>query len=101
MYIATVCGNIQICARCGTVSELTKDHFIPQSCYMTVNEAGNYVGLCAKCNSEKANRVVLPSWYTYLDENQKNNLNRYMRYCRSWILNNCTNPAVLSYVKKL
>ena len=30
-----------ICARCGCGGKITKDHFIPKSCGMTVNEEGN------------------------------------------------------------
>lgn len=89
------------CARCGKYDDLTKDHFIPKSCRMTVNEEGNYVGLCVTCNREKADTVVLPSWYRFLDNEQQNKLNRYMRYARSWILEHSTDKEVLHYIKTL
>lgn len=101
MFIAKNNFGDKICARCGRIIKLTKDHFIPKSCRMTVNENGNYVGLCEECNREKADKFVIPSWYTYLTEDQKESLNRYMRYSRSWIRSNCNDHDILSYMEKL
>lgn len=70
--------NGNICARCGRQNvKLSKDHFIPKSCKMNVNEEGNY---------EKANKVVMPDWYVFLAEEQKEKLLRYMKYARSYVL---------------
>lgn len=101
MYEARDAFGGKICARCGKKAKLTKDHFIPQSCGMQVNGEGNLVGLCVVCNGEKADKVVLPSWYVYLNERQKENLNRYMRYCRSWIKSYCTDDRILEYIEKI
>lgn len=101
MLIARDRNGFKICARCGRATDLTKDHFIPKSCRMDVNNNGNYVGICVECNREKAARVVQPSWYIYLSEEQKSVLKVYMRYCRSWIRNNCTDNEVLKYIEGL
>lgn len=101
MKIAKDEHGYSICARCGKRDTLTKDHFIPKSCRMTVNEEGNYVGLCVLCNREKADKFVLPSWYIFLSTEQQNALNRYVRYCRSWINSRCVDPEILVYVNEL
>ena len=100
MFVAKIHG-IEVCARCGEQKRLTKDHFVPKCCQMSVNMEGNYVGLCVDCNREKANKVVLPSWYVYLNDNQKKTLCRYMRYARSWIRTHCTDEEVLQFVESL
>lgn len=89
------------CARCGRYCKLTIDHFIPKSCRMTVNEQGNYVGLCEGCNKEKADKIVTPDWYIYLDEKRKLLLERYMRYAGSWIVGHTDDPEVLEYLEKI
>lgn len=101
-YAKDVLGNIIICARCGATKEvLTKDHFVPRSCRMRVNEEGNYVAVCEECNKEKANRIVPPNWYEYLGEEQKNKLFRYMKYARSFILTSCEDKEILELVRNL
>ncbi len=98
--VKNACGE-KICARCGRVSVLTKDHFIPKSCRMMINEEGNYAGICGDCNKTKADSIVLPDWYLYLSKAQKEGLNRYMKYARSWILGHCTDKDILDHVKQL
>ena len=89
MFIARNIYGEKICARCGAgYIPLTKDHFIPKSCKMNVNEEGNLVGICKQCNQEKANKVVLPEWYVFLKDEQREKLLRYMRYARSYVLEN-------------
>ncbi len=68
---------------------------------MSVNENGNYVMICERCNREKANKIILPSWYTYLAKDQQKRLERYMRYTRSWIRLNCKDEDILNYVEAL
>ena len=101
MFVVKDVMGYERCARCGKCEKLTIDHFIPKSCKMTVNENGNYVKICEACNHEKANKIVLPSWYTYLDENQQKKLHRYMRYARSFILAHTDDEEIIEYVKKL
>ena len=101
MFIAKDEFGRVICAHCGNCCGLTVDHFIPKSCGMSVNENGNYVGLCWKCNNEKADRVVLPAWNKYLKDEQKERLDRIMRYSRSWIITHTDDPEVVEYVLNL
>ncbi len=101
MFIVYDGAGEEVCARCGEHGKLTIDHFIPKSCKMTVNENGNYVKICEACNHKKANKIVLPSWYIYLDENQRTKLHRYMRYARSFILEHTDDEEIIEYVKKL
>lgn len=89
------------CAHCGIECKLTTDHFIPKSKGMEVNRTGNYVGLCEKCNQEKADRIVTPDWYVYISEEKKENLKRYMRYNRSVLKNITDDPDVLEYLDNL
>lgn len=93
-------GN-KICARCGVKKALTKDHFIPKSCRMRVNEEGNYVAICEECNKEKGSSIVLPSWYEKLAQEQQNKLLRYMKYARSFILESCEEESILRVVQEL
>ena len=51
--------------------------------------------------SEKGNRIVLPEWYLYLNCEQRSSLYRYMRYGRSYILEQCEDEAVREVVEKL
>ena len=101
MFVARDGGGNEVCARCGKQDKLTIDHFIPKSCKMTVNENGNYVKICRDCNQDKSNEIVLPSWYTYLDKEQQQRLCRYMRYARSYILDNTENKEIIEFVKSL
>ncbi len=101
MFVVRNSYGKEICARCGKVSFLSKDHFIPKSCRMMVNEEGNYVRLCRECNKLKADHIVLPDWYLFLGEVQKERLNRYMKYARSWIRSNCTDKDILDYIELL
>lgn len=102
MLVATNEAGYTICARCGKIGErLTKDHFVPKSCRMNVNEEGNYVGLCESCNKEKGCRVVKPDWYVFLSEVKRKKLLRYMRYARSYILANVEDEEVVDFVRKL
>ena len=101
MFIAKDKLGNEICAHCGQMSKLTRDHFIPKSCRMNVNHDGNYVGVCEKCNREKADSIVLPSWYQYLNETQMNALRRYMKYARSYIISHCIDSNILEYIYKL
>lgn len=102
MFVArNGCGE-KICARCGAVNVLlTKDHFIPKSCRMTVNEEGNYVALCRECNQAKANKVVTPDWYLFLKNEQKEKLWRYMRYARSFVEENMEKDEFLKVAERL
>ena len=94
--------NGKICARCGMMNEkLTKDHFIPKSCKMNVNEEGNYVAICKKCNEEKANKVVMPDWYLFLADEQKEKLLRYMKYARSYVLENIDDEELAEQIRRL
>ena len=94
--------GVEICARCGRRGlRLTKDHFIPRACGMNVDEAGNIVGLCERCNKDKGCMIVTPNWYRFLKEEQKKPLLRYMRYAKSWILANTDEEEVVQMVKKL
>ncbi len=68
---------------------------------MSVNENGNLVGVCKACNTLKKDSVVLPDWYKYLNIEQQEKLNAYMRYARSWISSHCTDEEVLEYIKSL
>lgn len=102
MFYARDCFGNVICARCGARNVvLTKDHFIPKSCRMLVNEEGNYVAICEACNKEKADKVVLPNWYEYLAEEQQTKLLRYMKYARSFILASCEDEEILKLVQEL
>jgi len=101
MFIAKDKYRITICARCGSRCTPTKDHYIPKSCRMTVNENGNYVGLCVACNREKASRIVLPDWYRYLGEKEKSALLRYFRYASIYIKDNCDDVEVLEFLEML
>lgn len=91
------------CARCGKNCKLTVDHFIPKSKIfgLDVNRNGNYVGLCEKCNKEKADKIVTPDWYVYVSEEKKENLKCYMRYTRSILKNITDDPEILEYLEKL
>ena len=93
-------GN-HLCARCGKECELTIDHFIPKSCRMAVNNDSNYVGLCVECNREKADRIVLPSWYRFLDPDRQAKLERIMRYARSYIIQHTEEQEIIDYVEEL
>ena len=100
-YAKDYFGNV-ICARCGMQNAvLTKDHFIPRSCRMRVNEEGNYVAICEECNKEKGCNIVLPTWYVWLEEEQQNKLLRYMKYARSFILTSCDDEEILELVRSL
>ena len=100
-YAKNIYGN-KICARCGNMSDmLTKDHFIPKSCRLPVNEEGNLVAICENCNKEKGCSIVLPSWYEMLSADQQNKLLRYMRYARSYILDVCEDEEILQVVRDL
>lgn len=100
-YAKDYFGNV-ICARCGMRNVvLTKDHFIPKFCRMRVNEEGNYVAICEKCNKEKGCNIVLPTWYTWLEEEKQNKLLRYMKYARSFILTSCDDEEILELVRSL
>ncbi len=102
MYVAKDKDGNEICARCGRKSLfLTKDHFIPKCCRMSVNEEGNYVAICTECNKNKADTIVLPSWYGYLNDVQRKNMDRYMRYARSWIRRHTEDREMLEYVERL
>ena len=90
-----------VCARCGAHGPLTKDHFMPRSLRMDLDRDCNYVGLCLDCNRAKKDAIVLPTWYSYLSDEQRMQLNRYMRYCRSSIREKCTTPEILAYIEKL
>lgn len=90
-----------ICARCGCGGKITKNHFIPKSCGMTVNEEGNYVGICEKCNREKGDDIVLPSWYSFLPRGQQEELRRYLRYARSYVLQKCKDEEVEKYLREM
>ena len=102
MFVArNIFGN-KICARCGKGNvSLTKDHFIPKSCGMNVNGEGNYVAICRNCNQEKANKVVLPEWYEFLQAEQKEKLLRYMRYARSYVVKYVEDEEILKVVERL
>lgn len=92
----------KICARCGSLdAPLTKDHYIPKVSKMNVDEEGNLVGLCKKCNREKGNQIVRPDWYTFLKSEQKNRLWRYVRYTRSYILQHTEDMEFVNMVKSL
>jgi hypothetical protein len=91
----------EICARCGKALALTIDHFIPRCCAMSVNDDTNYVGLCTRCNREKGSRIVLPSWYIYLEKEQQDKLNRIMKYARSYVIGHTDDAEVLEYVLQL
>lgn len=100
-YVKDSMGNV-MCARCGVSGiPMTKDHFIPRACRMPVDGEGNFVAVCEKCNHEKGCSIVLPSWYQYLKEEQKQKLFRYMRYARSYILEKCEDEEILEVVKEL
>ena len=101
MIIARDSSGKALCARCGRYVKLTKDHFIPKCSRMNVDKPGNLVGICEKCNREKGNRIVLPEWYLYLKCEQRSSLYRYMRYSRSYILEQCEDEAVREVVEKL
>ena len=102
MFIARNEHGSKICARCGRMNAVfTKDHFIPKSCKMNVNEEGNYVALCKACNEEKANKVVMPEWYLFLQPEQKEKLLRYMRYARSYVLENLEDNELADEIRKL
>ena len=101
MYFAKDAIGIPICARCGKYGKLTKDHFIPKRCCMNVNEEGNYVAICESCNREKGCCIVLPSWYRFLNEEQKHKLTCYMRYARSFIMLNTEDAEILEFVNYL
>lgn len=90
-----------ICARCGIVCDITKDHFIPKSSKWNPNKEDNYVGICLNCNREKANKIVLPTWYKYISQQHINYLNRVMRYSAGYIESVCTDEEILEYVKVL
>ncbi|MBR4344482.1 MAG: HNH endonuclease [Lachnospiraceae bacterium] len=101
MFVAYDNYNNSCCAHCGKRCAITTDHFIPKSCRMSVNNELNYVGLCEECNKEKADKIVLPCWYKYLNSKQQLNLNRMMRYARSFILNHTDDAEIIEYVSKL
>ena len=101
MFFAKDPSGIKICARCGKYDKLTIDHFIPQSCRMTVNESGNYVAICQACNRKKANSIVLPSWYTFLTQEQQSKLTRYMRYARSFVISHTDDEEIIEFVRSL
>lgn len=101
MFVIKDVMGYERCAKCGKQEKLTVDHFIPKSCKMTVNENGNYVKICRECNQEKDNRIVLPSWYAYLNDEQKEKLCRYMRYARGYILEHTDDEEIVKYVKGL
>ena len=89
------------CAHCGEECKLTIDHFIPKSKGINVNQSGNYIGLCEKCNQEKADRIVTPEWYIYISEEKKENLKRYMRYNRNVLKNITDDSDILEYLENL
>lgn len=103
MLIAHGMLGEKICARCGVETTLTIDHFIPKSNIgrMPVNTNINYVGLCQKCNQEKADKYVLPTWYEYLSPEQQGSLTRIMRYARSSVLASDADGQIKEYVKNL
>mgnify|MGYP003644082387 CR=1 FL=1 len=54
--------GFRVCFYCKenfSISNITKDHFIPQS--MGAPTKGNIVPACLKCNGEKANRAPNPA----------------------------------------
>lgn len=68
---------------------------------MNVNEEGNYVAICKECNYEKANKVVMPDWYMFLTDEQKEKLVRYMKYARSYVLANIEDEELAEEIRKL
>ena len=68
---------------------------------MNVNEEGNYVAICKECNYEKANKVVMPDWYMFLTDEQKEKLVRYMKYARSYVLANIEDEELIEKIKRL
>lgn len=100
MFVVKNAKGETICARCGRIGKITKDHFIPKSCGMTVSEEGNYVGICENCNQEKGNKIVLPTWYRFLSKEQQEKLVRYMRYARSYILQKCDDEEIIKWFEE-
>ena len=68
---------------------------------MNVNEEWNYVAICKECNYEKANKVVMPDWYMFLTDEQKEKLVRYMKYARSYVLANIEDEELIEKIKRL
>ncbi len=101
MFVVHDNYNNTVCAHCGRKCKITTDHFIPRSCGMNVNGESNYVGLCEECNREKADKIVLPSWYSFLSTDQQLRLNRIMRYSRSYILGHTDDAEIIEYVSNL
>lgn len=93
-------GN-EICARCGSTEDLTIDHFISKRCGYPVDRDGNKIKICYTCNQLKAGNPVLPSWYTLLEEDKQRLLSRYVRYTRSWIVQNTDNQELIDYANHL
>ena len=102
MFIARNIYGEKICARCGVENvPLTKDHFIPKSCGLNVNEDGNLVAICRECNQEKADKVVMPEWYVFLKDEQREKLLRYMRYARSYMVTKIKDEDILKRINAL
>ncbi len=100
MHIVKDKFNNTYCARCYKLCDkLTVDHFIPRKSRLNIDRNGNMVGLCVECNREKADRIVLPSWYTYLPKENQDMLMRYFRYASLYIRENCTDEEVLKVLE--
>ncbi len=65
-----------------------------------------YVGTPIKelvdaCGGYKGDDIVLPSWYSFLPRGQQEELRRYLRYARSYVLQKCKDEEVEKYLREM
>lgn len=78
IMLAITEDNFLCCGRCGSRSNLTRDHYVPKCFGRDIKYNYRYVPLCEDCNRSKGNSIVNPDWYKYLARKQHKYLYDYL-----------------------
>lgn len=92
MFVARDSNGHAVCARCGellTNDTVTDDHFIPKSLPISGLNCPNHVAICTACNKNKSSTVYYPSWYKFLDIEDRKALLQTMDYAAVKLLGPC------------
>ena len=93
------------CARCYTPlieKEVVKDRFLPRECSFNISPAINYVGVCKACHKERLKvKVRFPSFWTRLNNEQRDNMTRQMRNVRSQLIYQTDDKEILEAISRL
>lgn len=97
-------GKIR-CAKCYCKlgkKEVIGDKFLPRGYTGGISSDLNSVGVCKICHKERLKvKFVLPTYWRYLNGEQKSNLEKYMKNVRSSILSEDIDDKIKEGIKKL